>query len=248
MAPAKNGSHLADAPGADMLSFTADDGRTLATLAGEALAKRRGNALRPGFRPVHTTGVFLSGSFTTNPQGNPLPSAPAHLTPGAAPVTVTARFSSCDPRLPANDRRHGPRGLAVRLHLSNGETTDLVAMSTDRFLVSTRATFISVSRAMSARFLMRWIRMGWLTAVRQVRAPVTFAVAFPPRSYCTRDYHTVNTFVWSTPAHRQPVRYRWRPVCGPGWLLPWTRLFENRRYLDRELASRLKREVRSSFG
>ncbi len=245
MAPAKHGSPLADAPGADMLSFTADDGRTLATLAGEALAKRRGNALRPGFRPVHTTGVFLSGSFTAD--GETLPLAPAHLTPGSPEVKVLARFSSCDPRLPANDRRHGPRGLAVRLYLSNGATTDLVAMSTDRFLVSTRAAFISVSRALSARFLTRWIRMGWLTAVRQVRAPVTFALAVPPRSYCTRDYYTVNTFVWSTPAHRQPVRYRWRPVGGPGWLLPWTRLFKNRRYLDRELARRLKERGAAEF-
>ena len=94
---------------------------------------------------------------------------------------------------------------------------------------------------------MRWIRMGWLTAVRQVRAPVTFALAFAPRSYCTRDYHTVNTFVWSTPAIRQPVRYRWRPVGGPGWLLPWTRLFKNRRYLDCELARRLQNQRAVEF-
>jgi catalase len=236
MERAKHRSDVALAPRGDppMLWFTADDGRTLTTLAGEALAKRRGNALRPGLRPVHTTGVFLSGSFTAD--GATLPLAPAHLTPGSPPVAVTARFSSSDPRLPANDRRHGPRGLAVRLYLSNGATTDLVAMSTDRFLVSTRAAFISVSRAMSSFILLRWIRMGWLTAVRQVRAPVTFALAFPPRSYCTLDYYTVNTFVW---AHQQPVRYRWRPVGGPQWRLPWTRLFKHRRYLEHELAERM---------
>jgi catalase len=219
------------------LSFTGDSGRELATLAGEGVAKRRGNALRPGWRPVHTTGVFVTGCFLVT--GDALMHAPAHLRPGPA-IAAMARFSSCDPRLPANDRRHGPRGLAVRLSLPDGATTDLVAMSTDRFLVSTRGAFIAASRAMRCHFPLRWIRIGWLTALRQVRAPVTFALAFPPRSYARLDYHTINTFVW-TAGGAQPVRHRWRPDDDPLRLWPWTRLFKHRRYLDRELAARLER-------
>jgi catalase len=220
-----------------VLSFTADSGRELAELAGEALAKRRGNALRPRWRPVHTTGVFVTGSFKA--AGVALPHAPAFLR-NTSHVAATARFSSCDPRLPANDRRHGPRGLAVRLQLDDGATTDLVAMSTDRFMVSTRGAFVSVARAMRCRVPMRWIRVAWLTTVRQVRAPVTFALAFPPRSYGRLDYYTINTFVWSTDKGEQPVRYRWRPVDGPLAPRPWTRFFKSRRYLDHELAKRLE--------
>jgi catalase len=128
----------------------------------------------------------------------------------------------------------------VRLDLPGGATTDLVAMSTDRFLVSTRSAFVAVSRAMRCRAPLRWVRMAWLTALRQVRAPVTFVLAFPPRSYARRHYYTINTFVWST-GGSQPVRYRWRPAEGPLRLWPWTRLFKHRRYLDRDLGSRMQR-------
>ena len=48
-------------PGA---ALPADDGRLLASLAGEGQAMRRGNALRPGWRPVHTHGVLLTGTFS----------------------------------------------------------------------------------------------------------------------------------------------------------------------------------------
>jgi catalase len=85
--------------------------------------------------------------------------------------------------------------------------------------------------------------MGWLTAARQVRAPVTFALAFPPRRYGRLSYYTVNTFVWSKAgAEPQPVRYRWWPVKGRLRLLPWTRLFKNRHYLERELMSSVNRD------
>ena len=106
--------------GSTALAFTADDGRLLAVLAGEGQARRRGNALRPGWRPVHTHGVLATGTFSAT--GEAGPSAPAHLRPGHE-VTAVARFSSCQARLDGDDRRHGPRGLAVRFTLDTGVST-----------------------------------------------------------------------------------------------------------------------------
>src|SRR5215472_466615 len=81
------------------LSFTADSGPLMAELAGEGLAKKRGDALhRCWMRPVHTSGVILRGTF--KPTGTPMPGAPIYLTGGS--LRVVARFSSCSADLQVN--------------------------------------------------------------------------------------------------------------------------------------------------
>ena len=224
--------HFADAAS---LAFTADDGRLLASLAGEAQAMRRGNALRPGWRPVHTRGVLVTGVFT--PSGGAGPSAPAHLRPGQ-PLAAVARFSSCQARLDGDDRRHGPRGLAVRFILANGDSTDLVTMNTDRFLVTSHSSFVSVSKAMSSRLPLRIVRLAWLTVAHQLRGPWTFLSAFPPSSYARCTFDAIHTFVWTSNG-RQPVRYRWRPSAGSGRRWPWNMLRRRADYLDHDLRSRV---------
>lgn len=226
------------------LSFTADDGLGLAELAGEGLALRRGYALRPGWRPVHTHGVFMRGRF--QPSGDARPAAPPHLRQGP-PTRVLARFSGCDPRLDADDRHFGPRGLAVRFELPQDRTTDLVTISTDRFPATTIGAFVSVSRALSSRLLLRLPRLVWVAVTRQLRGPLTVLTAFAPVSYALCDYYAIHTFVWNRPgelAKDQLVRYRWRSVEGRKRPRPWTRFFKRRDYLERDLYRREGNGVR----
>jgi catalase len=237
MARIRSHGEEAEAQNADAtsLAFTADDGRLLAVLAGEGQARRRGNALRPGWRPVHTNGVLATGTFTAT--GDAGPSAPAHLRLGQE-VTAVARFSSCQARLDGDDRRHGPRGLAVRFTLGTGDSTDLVTMNTDRFIVASRSAFVSASKAMSSRLPLRPVRIAWLTLVRQLRGPLTFLACFPPSSYARSEFHAVHTFVWTTHG-RQPVRYRWRPVAGTSPRWPWNMWRKRADYLQQDLRARV---------
>jgi catalase len=221
-------------------AFTADDGPLLAKLAGEAQAKKRGNALRAGLRPVHTCGVFVKGQFL--PTGNAGSAAPAHLR-GTEPLQVIARFSSCDSGKEMDDRHMDPRGLAVRFLLANGRSTDLVSMSTDCFPVTTLEDFQAVSGALSRPQPVRCLRAGVLAMQRRFRSPFTFLTTFAPASYAHCDYHALHTFVWSN-GTTQPVRYRWRAVAGRKRTWPWTRLFKSKDYLRQDLDQKLKDGVR----
>jgi catalase len=220
-------------------SFTADDGRHLAALAGEAQANRPGHPLRPGWRPVHTRGALLEGTFT--PSGDAGPDAPAHLA-GQRPLTVWARLSNCQADLEFSDGKSGPRGLAVRFWLPDGRSTDLLAMSVDRFPVTTLDAFVSVSRALRRRSsVVRYAQLGLLVTLHQFRGPATYLTAFPPSSYARCDYYAVHTFVWGGPAGR-PVRYRWRAAAGREIPRPFRSWGRPPNYLEQELTERLNRD------
>ena len=153
MARVRHRSDVAVPPREDpiTLSFTADSGKELAALAGEALARRRGNALRPGWRPVHTSGVFVSGSFTAIGGAGPL--APTYLTPGlTSQLAVTARFSQLRPTPPGErsaSRSPWPGGApAPARRCDDGSRCDVHGPIPG---VDTRA-FIAVSGRCAATF------------------------------------------------------------------------------------------------
>lgn len=222
---------MAAGPLEEALTFTADDGLTLARLAGEAQAKRRGGALRPGLRPVHTCGVTVTGTYRPLDAGERTP--PALRTP----ARVTARFSSCDADARPDDRRWGPRGLAVRFEADGEAPWDLVAMSTDRFPVATLSAFQSVAAALSSPLPVRLPRLVLLSALRQFRSPIRFLCTFAPVSYAHLDYQPIHTFLWEVDG--RPVRYRWKAVAGRRRTRPWMRLTRGADYLRRDLAARL---------
>jgi catalase len=220
------------------LAFTADSGPHLAELAGEGVAKRRGDALRRDWlRPVHTCGVMVKGTF--EPSGKAGSGAPPYLEAGRL-LPVVARFSSCSADVEIDDRHVVPRGLAVRFYLPDDRNTDLVSMSTDCFPVTTLSAFVSMSHAMSCRQPWRFMRLVFLGTLHQARSPFTFMTAFSPVSYAHCDYYPVHTFVWSQAG--RPVRYRWRASAGRKRPRPWTRLFKQPDYLAKELEARLAKE------
>jgi catalase len=218
-------------------SFTADDGRYLAALAGEALAGRRGHALRPGWRPVHTRGVLVEGKFTS--LGNAGPHAPEHLATDQV-LDIWGRLSSCRAALEVDDRKRAPRGLAVRFWLPDGRSTDLLAMSVDRFPATSLDGFVSVSHALSSPLVQRGARVLFLKAMRQFRGLFVNMTAFAPSSYGRCDYYAIHTFLWGKEGE-QPVRYRWRAEEGRERPLPWRSWRQPADYLQQRLTQRVKK-------
>src|SRR3954463_11535343 len=86
--------------------------------------------LHAGLRALHAKGVLLKGEFTATPEGARLTRA-AHMR--GEPVAATVRVSngSGDPESP--DYAPDVRGLAVKLYLTDGSRTDIVAQTAVRF-------------------------------------------------------------------------------------------------------------------
>src|ERR1041384_4894692 len=128
----------------------------LGTLANPALAQQLLDAfdqlqgLHPGFRPAHAKGLVCSGTFTPSPEAAKLTRAPHANTP-STPVTVRYSDSTGLPNIPDNDpARSGPRGIAIRFHLSDHLHTDIVAHSYDGFPVRTGEEFLEFLCAAAA--------------------------------------------------------------------------------------------------
>lgn len=223
-------------------SFTADDGRYLARLAGAGLSHDRNFVLRRGYRPVHTRGVLVEGRFTSNGAAGSF--APDHLADRQV-HRVWGRFSSCSADLEIDDRRLAPRGLAVRMWMADGRSTDLVAMSLDRFPANSRDAFVSISNALTAPLPVRAARVLFLAALRQFHGLWATTTAFAPSSYSRCDYYCIHTFVWRRGHEEQPVRYRWKAEDGRERILPWRGWGRRSDYLRTRLIRRLHDEHRA---
>ncbi|HEV8030360.1 MAG TPA: catalase family peroxidase [Stellaceae bacterium] len=106
--------------------------------------------IHPGFRPAHAKGILLTGVFTPSREAASLTRAP-HIQRDSTPVTV--RFSNFAgiPTIPDNDPQGaGPRGYAIRFHLSEHVHTDIVAHSVDAFPTRTAEGLLEFLNALVA--------------------------------------------------------------------------------------------------
>jgi catalase len=82
------------------------------------------NGSHPGCRAVHAKGTVCAGAFTATPEAAALSRA-AHLQ--GDPVKATVRFSNASGNPHTSDANPiAGRGMAVKLHLPDGEATDIV--------------------------------------------------------------------------------------------------------------------------
>ncbi len=103
----------------------------------------------PGFRPVHAKGVLCEGNFIPAKGAAALCRSP-HFRGSVVPVTT--RFSDFTgiPTIPDNDPNANPRGMALRFHLANRDSTDVVAHSYNGFPVGTAEEFLEFLRALAS--------------------------------------------------------------------------------------------------
>jgi catalase len=106
--------------------------------------------IHPGFRPAHAKGVLLTGMSTPSSEAGSLTRAP-HLHKDSTPVTVRFSDFAGIPSVSDNDPQGaGPRGIAVRFHLSEHVHTDIIGHSVDSFPARTAEGLLEFLNALIA--------------------------------------------------------------------------------------------------
>jgi catalase len=171
----------------------------------------------PGFRPSHAKGVCAEGTFTATPEAAGLSVAP-HFS--GRPVRATVRLSVAGASPKASDKARSARGMALRFHLPDGQTTDMVMISAPVFALRDPADFVALvesrrpdpatGRPDPARV------QAFNDAHPDTRAQTEhFKTAPVPASYAHAPFWGVNTFVFvGEGGRRQPARWVVEPVAG----------------------------------
>jgi catalase len=193
-----------------------------------------------GSRALHAKGILLKGTFTAFPQAAELTTA-AHMQGGEIPATFRFSNGAGNPHHP--DYAPDPRGLAAKFYLPDGSRTDIVAVSTPVFPVSTPDAFIELVKAQGA---------GPLAAVKlpalMVRhpsivrtLPAAAASLRPPDGYNTIPYFAIHAFKWTGPdGSWRYVRYLLRPGDAVRHLSPFAARGRGRDYLQDGIRARLQ--------
>ena len=199
--------------------------------------------LHPGFRPAHAKGLMCSGTFTPSADAAKLTRAP-HANAPSTPVTVRYSDSTGLPNIPDNDpARSGPRGIAIRFHVSDHLHTDIVAHSFDGFPVRTGEEFLEFLRAAAAAGAGRPEMIGAFlgshpNAKRFVEAPKPI-----PTSFARESFFAGTAFkLTNSNGISRHGRFRIRPVAGTEYLSDEEAAAKSPNFLFDELGPRLAKE------
>jgi catalase len=219
------------------------------TLTNPALAQQLLDALdalsglHPGFRPAHAKGLMCAGLFTPSPEAAHLTRAP-HASRPSTPVTVRYSNATGLPTIPDNDpAQSGPRGIAIRFHLTEHVHTDIVAHSTNGFPVRTGEEFLAFLRAAAAFGAGRPETLGAFLvahphAQRFVDTPKPI-----PTSFAREAFFAVTAFTFTNAdgVHRHG-RFRIRPEAGTAYLSNEEAAAQSADFLFDEIGQRLAQE------
>jgi catalase len=191
----------------------------MAVTPDEAIEVIRGSGgAQPGCRALHAKGTLYHGRFTASPEAAALSRA-KHLDGSAVPALF--RFSNGSGNAAEPDNVPGVRGLAVKLSLPDGHTTDISTQTARLFVSSTPDGFINLLKAMRPG-LAKPLRMTQylLTHPKLLGAlPVLRDAQRIPASYATAGYHGLHAFRWvAADGSSRFVRYHLSPVAGEEFL------------------------------
>jgi len=196
----------------------------------------------PGHRALHAKGTCCEGSFTATPAAAALSRA-VHFSGAAVPATV--RFSNASGRPDAPDGERDGRGMATKLWLSEGGSTDIVAVSRRVFFVRTAEDFLDLLRARTPDAETGQpdpARIGEFLAAHpeSVAAAEESLTALPIESYLLTTYHAIHAFrLTSAEGNPTLVRYRWEPDAAPATISDEEAGTRSPDYLQLDLATRL---------
>jgi catalase len=197
-----------------------------------------------GHRAVHAKGILCAGEFTPTEAAAELCAA-EHLQPGAAPVRAHVRFSNGGSKPDGHDAGPDGRGMAVKLYLGDGSTTDIVALTLPVFFVRTRQDFLEFTRVRKPNpdtGQPDVAKLGaWVGEHPEAQAALQAAISAPaPESYARLRYHAIHAFRWTAPDGTERfVRYRWEPEAGEGHLEAEEAQAREPDYLQADLRERL---------
>ena len=173
-----------------------------------------------GIRANHAKGVVLEGVFTPAASAASLSKA-AHLKKQKTPVPVTVRFSDGSGLPTVPDTEEMPRGVAVKFHLPDKSSTDIVLLSVNGFPVSTAEEFRDFLLAISASGPDAPKPTAFENFLNAHPAAKAFVEAPkpPPVSYATLPYFGLNTFKFTNAKGVSTFgRYQLRPIAGEKFL------------------------------
>jgi catalase len=203
------------------------------------------NGSHPGCRAVHAKGTVCAGTFTATPEAAKLSRA-THLQ--GDPVKATVRLSNASGNPHTSDANPiAGRGMAVKLHLPDGEATDIVSVPLPVFMVRTPEDFLAFTRARVpdpdtgqpdqeklGAFLGEHPETG---AALQAGLP---KIA-PTTSFATSGYNALHAFALvDESGERHWGRYGWRPSAGVEYLSEEQIAAADRDYLQQEIRQRLE--------
>jgi catalase len=189
-----------------------------------------------GSRAVHAKGTLLKGTFTPTPEAAALSSAPFL----SEPVPAVVRVSNGGGNPDAPDFDQDGRGLAVKLSLPDGSTTDLVTTSLPAFIARTPEDFVEFTRARKpdpeTGYPDGAVVGAYIEKHPEAMTVIQHLVASkPPESYATVRFVNPHTFLWSGAGK---VRWRWEPEAGERGLEPEAAAELGPDYLQEEILER----------
>ena len=198
-----------------------------------------------GFRAVHAKGTCCRGTFIATTGAAELCVA-AHMQGREVPVTV--RFSNGAGKPTRADGARDERGMAVKFHLPDDTTTDMVALTLPAFFVRTPEDFLALLEAQRPDPATGKTDLERVAAFAEQHPETQRAFGFalftqPPASFANCTFFGIHAFRYRAPdgsAHW--VRYRWIPEAGEGTLTDQETRALGRDYLSAELRERLGRE------
>jgi catalase len=209
----------------------------------DALHAVNGGA-HPGYRAVHAKGTVCEGSFTPTPEASKLSRA-AHLQGDTVGATVRFSNASGDPETSDANPIAG-RGMAVKFHLPDGESTDIVSVPLVVFLARTPEDFLELTRARipdpdtgqpDPEKLGAYLAEHPETGVALQKGLPKLA---PTTSFATSDYRALHAFcLVDADGGKHWGRYSWEPEAGCEYLTDEQRDAASRNYLQEEIRERL---------
>ena len=171
----------------------------------------------PSTRAVHAKGTLTTATFTATPEAAGLSTA-GHLQGERHRAHVRFSNGSGDPT--AHDGARDGRGMAVKIYLDDGATTDIVAVTLPSFIARTPEDFLALTLARRPDPETGQPDMAKLGAHFEAHPEalpaVQAAVMQPPvASYLATAYNGLHAFRWLAPDRAARwVRYHWTPDAG----------------------------------
>ncbi len=193
----------------------------------------------PGYRALHAKGSMFHGTFTATPEASKLSRA-VHLDGRTVPALI--RFSNGAPEPDQADNKPGVRGMAVKLSMPDGSTTDISAQTARLFTSSTPEGFVEFLKAAKPSAAAGYRLAKWAAQNPEVfrglrQNAVTIKI---PASYATVEYHALHAFLFvDADGGSKYIRYHWIPEAGEQFLSLLTARSKDRDFLTDELHARL---------
>ena len=204
------------------------------------------HGVHPGFRAVHAKGSCCKGTFVATTEAAQLCIA-SHLQGDEVPVTV--RLSSGSGKPTRADGARDERGMAVKFHLADGSTTDIVSLTIPVFFVKDPETFLAfleTQRPDPETGKPDLDRVGeFINAHPETQKATMFVMMNEsPASFAGCTFNGLHAFLMTGPdGTTRPVRYSWVPDTEAATLTDAETRALGKNYLHEELEKRLASEA-----